>query len=139
MSLQAVLSVSEQKAVAVFNALDREILVEKPCAPRPANSRNQDWRNKEKVKTLHILIALCLNVGIDPPDVVRMKECAKLECWTDPLEAQAQTLQKPTEVIGDKLVEQYKSLQKAVTSKQQQQHASPPQGQPGQPQAAGPP
>jgi regulator-associated protein of mTOR len=27
---------------------------------------------------------LCLNLGVDPPDVVKTNPCAKLECWVDP-------------------------------------------------------
>lgn len=27
---------------------------------------------------------ICLNIGVDPPDVVKTNPCAKLECWLDP-------------------------------------------------------
>eukprot|EP01059_Diplonema_ambulator_P030005 TRINITY_DN500_c1_g1_i1.p1 TRINITY_DN500_c1_g1~~TRINITY_DN500_c1_g1_i1.p1 ORF type:complete len:1196 (+),score=293.11 TRINITY_DN500_c1_g1_i1:1-3588(+) len=78
----------------------------------------QDWRSgKDRTKTMHILLLLCLNVGIDPPDVLRVDPCAKLECWTDPLLAQSKMLTKGSEVIGELLTEQYKSLQRNVSCK----------------------
>eukprot|EP01063_Lacrimia_lanifica_P010634 TRINITY_DN17372_c3_g1_i1.p1 TRINITY_DN17372_c3_g1~~TRINITY_DN17372_c3_g1_i1.p1 ORF type:complete len:1289 (+),score=471.02 TRINITY_DN17372_c3_g1_i1:116-3982(+) len=71
----------------------------------------QDWRAvKDRTKTNHVLLLLCLNVGIDPPDVLRVEPCAKLECWTDPLLAQSKMLTKGSEVIGDALIEQYKAM-----------------------------
>jgi regulator-associated protein of mTOR len=27
---------------------------------------------------------ICLNIGVDPPDIVKTNPCAKLECWVDP-------------------------------------------------------
>lgn len=27
---------------------------------------------------------ICLNIGVDPPDIVKTNPCAKLECWLDP-------------------------------------------------------
>eukprot|EP01064_Diplonema_japonicum_P017087 TRINITY_DN2512_c0_g1_i1.p1 TRINITY_DN2512_c0_g1~~TRINITY_DN2512_c0_g1_i1.p1 ORF type:complete len:1224 (+),score=270.97 TRINITY_DN2512_c0_g1_i1:95-3673(+) len=78
----------------------------------------QDWRcGKDRTKTTHVLLLMCLNVGIDPPDVLRVEPCAKLECWTDPLLAQSKMLTKGSEVIGELLSEQYKSLQRNVICK----------------------
>lgn len=37
-----------------------------------------------KVKTTQGVILLCLNIGNDPPDYLRIEPCARLECWTDP-------------------------------------------------------
>ena len=31
---------------------------------------------------------LCLNIGVDPPDVIKISPCARLECWVDPLSMQ---------------------------------------------------
>lgn len=36
------------------------------------------------MKTVAAVLALCLNVGVDPPDVIRPKPCAVLQCWEDP-------------------------------------------------------
>ena len=43
-----------------------------------------DWRMKEKMKTVSAVLILCLNIGVDPPDVIKTTPCAKLECWVDP-------------------------------------------------------
>lgn len=32
-------------------------------------------------KTHCVALVLCLNVGVDPPDVVKTQPCARLECW----------------------------------------------------------
>ena len=34
-----------------------------------------------KMKTVSVALVLCLNVGVDPPDVVKPNPCARLECW----------------------------------------------------------
>lgn len=33
------------------------------------------------MKTVSVALILCLNVGVDPPDVVKTHPCARLECW----------------------------------------------------------
>jgi len=33
------------------------------------------------MKTVSVALVLCLNVGVDPPDVTRVQPCARLECW----------------------------------------------------------
>lgn len=33
------------------------------------------------MKTVSVALVLCLNVGVDPPDVVKTSPCARLECW----------------------------------------------------------
>jgi len=33
------------------------------------------------MKTVSVALVLCLNVGVDPPDVVKINPCARLECW----------------------------------------------------------
>ena len=33
------------------------------------------------MKTVSVALALCLNIGIDPPDVVKTSPCARMECW----------------------------------------------------------
>ena len=65
-----------------------------------------------RAKTQHALLILCLHIGNDPPDFVRIEPCAKLECWTDPLVAQAKFVARGSEGIADTLEQQYRSLQK---------------------------
>ena len=46
------------------------------------------WRQKERLKTTAVALVLCLNIGVDPPDVMKISPCARLECWVDPLSMQ---------------------------------------------------
>lgn len=34
-----------------------------------------------KMKTVSVALVLCLNVGVDPPDVVKIQPCARVESW----------------------------------------------------------
>ncbi|XP_045213850.2 regulatory-associated protein of mTOR-like isoform X2 [Mercenaria mercenaria] len=75
----------------------------------------QSWRMKERMKTVSVALVLCLNVGVDPPDVVKTSPCARLECWIDPL---AQSPQKALEAIGANLQKQYERWQPRARYKQ---------------------
>lgn len=33
------------------------------------------------MKTVSVAILYCLNIGVDPPDVIKIEPCARLECW----------------------------------------------------------
>src|ERR1700676_800134 len=59
------------------------------------------------IETVSAALFLCLNIGVDPPDVVKTHPCAKLECWIDP-----ESLPPPRalEKIGKNLQEQYETL-----------------------------
>ena len=37
------------------------------------------------MKVPGVVLVLCLNIGINPPDVVKPSPCARKECWLDPL------------------------------------------------------
>jgi len=67
-----------------------------------------NWRMKSKMKTVSVALLLCLNIGYDPPDVIKLAPCARLECWTDPY---GQQPQKAMREIGDKLIDQYQRWQ----------------------------
>ena len=45
----------------------------------------QEWRMRDRLKTVGALLAVCLNVGVDPPDVIKTDPCARMECWIDPM------------------------------------------------------
>ncbi|KAJ1868946.1 Target of rapamycin complex 1 subunit kog1, partial [Coemansia sp. RSA 990] len=49
-----------------------------------AHMQVMDWQGYTKIRTTGALLVVCLNLGIDPPDLVRPKNCAKLEAWVDP-------------------------------------------------------
>ena len=58
---------------------------------------------------------MCLNIGTDPPDVVKTTPCARDECWIDPFAAPAP---KSIETIGAKLQQQYERWQPRARYKQ---------------------
>jgi len=66
------------------------------------------WRPKERLKTTAVALVVCLNIGVDPPDIVKVSPCARLECWVDPLSMQPQ---KALEAIGKSLQAQYERWQ----------------------------
>eukprot|EP00536_Pseudo-nitzschia_multiseries_P015356 jgi/Psemu1/246784/estExt_Genewise1.C_8680002 len=56
------------------------------------------------MKTVGVGLIMALNVGTDPPDVVKPHPCAKLQCWMDPSSV---TRAKAKEKIGERLEKQY--------------------------------
>ncbi|KAI7884176.1 hypothetical protein K492DRAFT_40086 [Lichtheimia hyalospora FSU 10163] len=66
-----------------------------------------DWRLRERIKTVSGLLVICLNIGTDPPDIVKTNPCAKLECWIDPF---LLVPQKSLEAIGKNLNTQYENI-----------------------------
>ncbi|CAH1187445.1 unnamed protein product [Phyllotreta striolata] len=73
------------------------------------------WRMKERMKTVSVALVLCLNVGVDPPDVVKTQPCAREECWIDPTKM---TASKALEKIGQNLQTQYERWQPRARYKQ---------------------
>lgn len=80
------------------------------CADPESNSSYSlsRWRSKERIKTQAAALILCLNIGVDPPDVVKVSPCARLQCWINPDPAQATT---STASIGKALQAQYERWQ----------------------------
>ncbi|KAI9105946.1 raptor, partial [Phlyctochytrium arcticum] len=68
----------------------------------------EDWRMRERLKTVSVALVLCLNIGVDPPDIVKPNPCARLECWVDPASL---TPRKALEAIGRNLQTQYEVWQ----------------------------
>jgi HEAT repeat. len=62
------------------------------------------WRLKERMKTVGVGLILALNIGTDPPDVIKPNPCAKLQCWMDP---SSTSRSKAREKIGELLEGQY--------------------------------
>lgn len=71
-----------------------------------------EWRMKDRLKTVSALLAVCLNVGVDPPDVIKTNPCARLECWVDPVpqDSSNQTSNTTNAQIGKNLQAQYENL-----------------------------
>lgn len=62
------------------------------------------WRMKDRMKTASVALVLCLNIGVDPPDVIKISPCARMECWIDPFSKAAG---KAIDAIGKALELQY--------------------------------
>ncbi|OBA24035.1 Kontroller of growth [Metschnikowia bicuspidata var. bicuspidata NRRL YB-4993] len=76
-----------------------------------------DWKiMKDRQKTVSAVLVLCLNLGVDPPDIMRPYPCAKDEAWCDP--ADFPDTKKATEAIGKGLQNQYEALSLRTRYKQ---------------------
>lgn len=62
------------------------------------------WRLRDRMKTVGVGLVMALNIGTDPPDIVKPHPCAKLQCWMDPSSI---TRSKAKEEIGERLEAQY--------------------------------
>lgn len=77
----------------------------------------QDWKiMKDRQKTVSAALLLCLNLGVDPPDVIKTHPCARTEAWVDPLNFQDS--KKAIEQIGKNLQSQYETLSLRTRYKQ---------------------
>ncbi|KAK9167993.1 hypothetical protein Syun_000133 [Stephania yunnanensis] len=74
------------------------------------------WRPKDRMKTGCVALVLCLNISVDPPDVIKISPCARMECWIDPFSMPAQ---KALETIGKALLAQYERWQPRARYKHQ--------------------
>ena len=90
---------------------------ESACNPseRKKGQATQDWRMRERLKTVSAALVLCLNIGVDPPDITKTVPAAKLECWVDPFALPAA---KALEAIGKNLQQQYETLSMRTRYKQ---------------------
>ena len=77
----------------------------------------EKWRDKDRHKTVSAALVLCLNLGVDPPDIVRTNPSAAMECWTDPTVSTASN-SKLMELIGKKLQQQYERMSMKTRYKQ---------------------
>lgn len=66
------------------------------------------------MKTVGVALVVCLNIGVDPPDVIKTTPCAKLECWIDPYSLPPS---KAVDAIGKTLQIQYERWQPRVCIK----------------------
>ena len=80
--------------------------------PQPESQKHvvSDWRQRDRCKTIVAALMLCLNIGVDPPDIVKTQPTAKLECWIDPGPPQGSGNTKLMETIGKALQTQYETL-----------------------------
>ena len=84
-----------------------------PAPEYDAKSVVGEWRMRDRLKTVSAVLAVCLNVGVDPPDVIKTNPCARLECWVDPVPPDANnqsSTNSSNAQIGKNLQSQYENL-----------------------------
>ena len=75
------------------------------------------WRVQSRVKTVFAGLMLCLNIGVDPPDIVKTSPTATLEAWVDPVSPSSPNT-KIMESIGKSLQSNYETLSLRIRYKQ---------------------
>jgi len=74
------------------------------------------WRLRDRMKTVGVGLIMALNVGTDPPDIVKPHPSATLQCWMDPHKVSPKS--KAKDQIGDKLQKQYERFTTSSSSRQ---------------------
>ncbi|XP_077216977.1 regulatory-associated protein of TOR 1-like [Tasmannia lanceolata] len=69
------------------------------------------WWPKDRTKTGCVALVLCLNIDVDPPAVIKLSPCARMECWIDPFSMEPS---KALETIGKTLQVQYERWEPRV-------------------------
>ncbi|EJD01108.1 uncharacterized protein FOMMEDRAFT_21560 [Fomitiporia mediterranea MF3/22] len=72
------------------------------------------WKNRNRLKTTNAALVVCLNIDVDPPDIVKTNPCAVLECWVDPHSLPSN---KALEAIGNNLHHQFECLSPRIKFK----------------------
>ncbi|KAG5220199.1 WD40 repeat protein [Salix suchowensis] len=74
------------------------------------------WRGHSpgKLKTANAALVICLNIDVDPPDVVKTNPCAIMETWIDP---HTMPSHKALEAIGTNLQHQFEGLSNKMVYK----------------------
>ncbi|KAL2019584.1 hypothetical protein VTK56DRAFT_9481 [Thermocarpiscus australiensis] len=75
--------------------------------PKSPTFEIQDWRMRDRLKTVSAALVICLNIGVEPPDQLRTVPGAKLEAWQDPT---VPPVGKALENIGKSLQAQYETM-----------------------------
>ncbi|RXW18505.1 hypothetical protein EST38_g7341 [Candolleomyces aberdarensis] len=87
----------------------RHLTCGNPTPPPPWFKKQEPWRGAApgRLKTAAAALVMCLNIDVDPPDVVKTNPCAVLECWVDP---HTMPSHKALEAIGSNLQHQFEGL-----------------------------
>lgn len=87
----------------------RHLTCGNPSPNSTYSSRLFPWRGSApgKLKTANAALVLCLNIDVDPPDIIKTNPCAILECWVDPHTLPSH---KALEAIGTNLQHQFEGL-----------------------------
>lgn len=93
----------------------RHLTCGNPTPPPPWAPKMPSWRSTVgKLKTHNAALVLCLNIDVDPPDVVKTNPCATLECWVDP---HTMPSYKALDIIGTNLRHQFEGLSPKILYK----------------------
>jgi regulator-associated protein of mTOR len=94
----------------------RHLTCGNPIPGPPWSSKNIAWRGSApgKLKTANAALVLCLNIDVDPPDIVKTNPCAVLECWVDPHTMPSHTA---LESIGSNIKIQFEGLSLKIAYK----------------------
>ena len=94
----------------------RHLTCGNPTPGPPWSSKNIAWRGSApgKLKTANAALVLCLNIDVDPPDIVKTNPCAVLECWVDP---HTMPSNKALEAIGSNVQHQFEGLSLKIAYK----------------------
>lgn len=84
--------------------------------PQRDDSGGGDWRVAERQRTVNAALVMCLNLGVDPPDIIKTQPAARIEAWVDP--QQYGDSKKALEQIGKNLQSQYEILSARTKFKQ---------------------
>lgn len=87
----------------------RHLTCGNPSADPPWSAKAPAWRGSApgKLKTANAALVVCLNIDVDPPDVVKTNPCAVFECWVDP---RTMPSGKALDAIGSNLRCQFEQL-----------------------------
>jgi regulator-associated protein of mTOR len=93
----------------------RHLTCGNPTPPPPWVPKMAPWRSSPgKLKTANAALVLCLNIDVDPPDVIKTNPCAVMECWVEP---HTMPSHKALEVIGTNLQHQFEGLSPKLSYK----------------------
>ncbi|KAJ3722358.1 raptor N-terminal caspase like domain-containing protein [Lentinula raphanica] len=84
-----------------------------PWSPKPISWRHTSSLSP-KLKIANAALVLCLNIDVDPPDVVKTSPCAVLECGIDP---RSMPSSRALERIGLNLKSQFENLNPKIQYK----------------------
>ncbi|KAF4573505.1 WD repeat RAPTOR family protein [Pleurotus pulmonarius] len=94
----------------------RHLTCGNPSPTPPWLSKPPPWRGHSpgKLKTANAALVICLNIDVDPPDVVKTNPCAIMETWIDP---HTMPSHKALEAIGTNLQHQFEGLSNKMVYK----------------------
>eukprot|EP01134_Creolimax_fragrantissima_P004490 CFRG4490T1 len=73
----------------------------------PTKQKLLKWRIRARMRTVCVGLIVALNIGVDPPDILKTDPCARMEAWID---INTSPSQKTLEHVGNQLQEQYSRM-----------------------------